>query len=250
MSTVIRIPRTTVQFIVGLREVLRDHMGFEYVGTPEHWTFDNVNNREECGNPGYCAVHGYADKYENEIREAYEKGEPSRGMQMQDSIVPCHGYQISVYLGVGQMHADGQLIELRTRIERTQSDYGANMTVAHVWVKGGDSPIRKGAFYLPDGMSQSTMKADEAAPLRPPSKIAFSKKSSDIFPEDKGLSGRSRQKLFDGAIIVERRPDDWMAFIVGHRELWGCSRISPFAAVRELLKTHPEATRKAMQARR
>jgi len=45
--------------------------------------------------------------------------------------------------------------------------------------------------------------------------------------------------IFGIKVVVEKRPDDWMAFSVADRGVWECAA-TPDKAVEKLLKAHPE----------
>jgi hypothetical protein len=41
-------------------------------------------------------------------------------------------------------------------------------------------------------------------------------------------------------VVVERRPDDYMAYLQGHKTIWGCGK-SISEAIGDVIQSHPES---------
>lgn len=141
-------------WVVGLHRIIREHFDLK-VSVHEHWEFEQVADYEICGRPGKCTLHGV-----------------QADCSPQEAFLQCYEFHNQIYLGVGDLHAQGVKYQLRVRIEHTRWDIGGDLDTIQIWIQDEDGVIRRGVFMLMPVRGEP-IDAERECPERPPSKIDF-----------------------------------------------------------------------------
>jgi len=148
MSTKIRVPRTTVEMVVGLAKILREHLGLELgFGESEHWTFEQLVPDDM---PGVRIPRRFSERY----------------------------------LAVGAAGgAYAPHVELRAQITWYDSStfvWQAPAIMYHVflWMRRPNGEIHKENYIL--HLGGRVEKGSSLVPDLPPDKIAFEREATEV----------------------------------------------------------------------
>lgn len=157
-NEIIRVPRTTAAFIIGLGRILREELGYPaYI--EECWTFEHTAQWEACGRRGRCTIHG--------TDQCDETGHYD---ECQCSL-PCYEYRHDIYMGKGFFHSKGR-VEVCCRISVTHWDAGGDLIDVELWLQDERSPVRALRFSVRSSGNFWADTKKSPAPL-PPNRFAF-----------------------------------------------------------------------------